>query len=282
MGKIIRILNHNAIIIHDLKNKRVLLLLGKGIGFGKHINETVDRLPLDGQIYELKQKTSKGDTKDILRNIDPMYLEISSDIIALAEKEFGQIDRNILLPMADHIAFAIVRIKNDKNIANPFANDIRLLYPSEYRIAKEGCRIIYDRTGYQIDDDEAGYITLHIHSALGERVDEGMLVAVIVRESIAQVETECGIRIDDNSLSYNRLLTHMKYLMARIREKEILSLDMGEYTKSHFPYSYDVAEHIIERIARTINQDVPKVEIGYLAMHIERVRQSEMGDKGGT
>lgn len=282
MGKIIRILNHNAIIIHDLKNKRVLLLLGKGIGFGKHINETVDRLPPDCQIYELKQKTSKGDTEDILRNIDPMYLEISSDIIALAEKEFGQIDRNILLPMADHIAFAIVRIKNDKNIANPFANDIRLLYPSEYRIAKEGCRIIYDRTGYQIDDDEAGYITLHIHSALGERVDEGMLVAVIVRESIAQVETECGIRIDDNSLSYNRLLTHMKYLMARIREKEILSLDMEEYTKSHFPYSYDVAEHIIERIARTINQDVPKVEIGYLAMHIERVRQSETGDKGGT
>lgn len=281
MGKIIKILNHNAIIIHDSSNQRVLLLLGKGIGFGKHLNEMINDLPFDCQIYELRQKTSKGDTKDILRNIDPLYLEISSDIISLAEEEFGQIDRNILLPMADHIAFAVARIKNDKNIANPFANDIRLLYPVEYQIAKRGCQIIFDRTGYQIDDDEAGYITLHIHSALGEKVDEGMLVAVIVRESIAQVENECGIKIDDNSLSYNRLLTHMKYLMARIREKETLSLDMEEYTKSHFPYSYDVAEHIIQRIARTINKEIPKIETGYLAMHIERVKQSETSDKDG-
>ena len=73
-----------------------------------------------------------------------------------------------------------------------------------------------------------------------------MLAAAIVNESIQQIEQECGLSIDVNSLSYSRLLTHMKYLMARLRENETLTLDMEEYTKNAFPYSYQVAAHIIE------------------------------------
>ena len=35
MAKIIRILNHNAVIVHEVSSNRVLLLLDKGIGFGR-------------------------------------------------------------------------------------------------------------------------------------------------------------------------------------------------------------------------------------------------------
>ena len=83
-----------------------------------------------------------------------------------------------------------------------------------------------------------------------------MLAAVIVNESIQQIEQECGLSIDVNSLSYSRLLTHMKYLMARLRENETLTLDMEEYTKNAIPYSYQVAAHIIERLSRTLSPTV--------------------------
>src|SRR5699024_5968001 len=230
--------------------------------------------PYSGRVYELQKDTSKGPTRDVLSHLEPVYLEVSSEIITLAQKKFQNIDRNILLPLADHIAFAITRIKGNLNITNPFANDIRLLYPEEYAIALQGKAIIQERCGYAINEDEVGYITLHIHSALGEQVDEGMLAAVIVNESIQQIEQECGLSIDVNSLSYSRLLTHMKYLMARLRENETLTLDMEEYTKNAFPYSYQVAAHIIERLSRTLNREVPQIETGYLAMHIERVCQN--------
>ena len=207
--------------------------------------------------------------------MDPLYLEISAEIVELAEREFGEIDRNILVPLADHIAFAITRIRSKMNITNPFSNDIRLLYPREYEVAQKGRQIILARVHEDINEDEVGYITLHIHSAMGEKVDEGMLAAVIVNESIQQIEQECGLSIDVNSLSYSRLLTHMKYLMARLRENETLTLDMEEYTKNAFPYSYQVAAHIIERLSRTLNREVPQIETGYLAMHIERVCQNE-------
>ena len=130
MGKIVRILNHNAVIVHDAQDNRVLLLLDKGIGFGKKINEQMDP-PYSGKIYELQKETSKGPTKDVLNHLEPQYLEISSEILTLAEEKFHDIDRNILLPLADHIAFAITRIKSGMNITNPFVNDITMLYPEE-------------------------------------------------------------------------------------------------------------------------------------------------------
>ena len=274
MAKIIRILNHNAVLIHEAKENRVLLLLDKGIGFGRKINEQIEP-PYTGKVYELQKETTKGPTKDVLNHLEPEFLELSSEIIAMAEGRFKNIDRNILLPLADHIAFAIARIKSGLNITNPFVNDICMLYPEEYEIAKMGKQLIYERCGYEINEDEVGYITLHIHSAMGEQVDEGMLVAVIINESIQQVEKECGVEIDVHTLSYSRLLTHMKYLLARLRDGEILALDMEEYTRTNFPYSYNVAQHIIERIERTIRKEIPKVEIGYLALHIERVCRND-------
>ncbi len=278
MAKIIRILNHNAVIVHEPLENRVLLLLDKGVGFGRKINEQMNP-PYSGRVYELQKETSKGATKEVLSHLEPVYLEISSEILTLAEERFQGIDRNILLPLADHIAFAITRIKSGMNITNPFANDIRLLYPKEYETAMQGRKIIHERCGYEINEDEVGYITLHIHSAMGEQVDEGMMVAVIINESIQQVEAECHVSIDVHSLSYSRLLTHMKYLLARLRKGEELTLDMEEYTRKSFPYSYKVAQHIIERVERTLHQSVPKVETGYLAMHIERVCMGEQNVK---
>ena len=108
MAKIIKVLNHNALIVHDAQSSRALLLLGKGIGFGRRINEQLEIGKAEGcSVYELQQKTSKGETRDVLRSMDPLYLEISAEIVELAEREFGEIDRNILVPLADHIAFAL-------------------------------------------------------------------------------------------------------------------------------------------------------------------------------
>ena len=42
MAKIIKVLNHNALIVHDAQSSRALLLLGKGIGFGRRINEQLE------------------------------------------------------------------------------------------------------------------------------------------------------------------------------------------------------------------------------------------------
>lgn len=272
MIKIIKLLNHNAVIAHDTKKNEVLLLLYKGIGFGKTLNEQIE-VPKDCIVYHLNPSTFKGKTDDLLRKLDPICIEISSYILSLAKEKYQEIDENILLPLSDHIAFAIERLKKGMTISNPFSNEIKLLYPEEYEIARQAKPVIKERLNVEINEDEIGYITLQIHSAIDHRSNEGMLVAVIVNESIREITREYGLDFDVNSLSYSRLMTHMKYLLARLNENEVLTLDMEEYTKKCIPHSYSVAKNILQRIEGALNITIPENETGYLAMHIERICQ---------
>ena len=118
MFRVIKALNHNGVLAIDTDTHKEYILLGKGIGFGKKVNERMEA-PENTQIYLLQQETDRGSTKEIIKNIEPEILEIASSIIMEAEKKFKKVDENILCPLADHIAFAIKRIKNNEHISNP-------------------------------------------------------------------------------------------------------------------------------------------------------------------
>lgn len=270
MEKIVKILNHNAVIVHEQDTNSTLLILNTGVGFGKKINEFIE---IDGieTVYHIQPMSSKGKTDVLLQNLDPIYIEISSDIMMKAKETFEDIDENKLLPLADHIAFAINRMQNKMQITNPFSNEIRLLYPEEWKIAAKSREIIFNKLGHLINDDEIGFITLHLHSTQEMSNDDAFIMAIIVNESIREIEKEYDIEIDLNSLSYSRLMIHMKYLIARLHEDEVITLDMEDYTKESIPDSYALAVRIIKRIEDSLNREVPVIETGYLAMHIDRI-----------
>ena len=270
LEKIVKILNHNAVIVHEQDTNSTLLILNTGVGFGKKINEYIE---IDGieTVYHIQPMSSKGKTDVLLQNLDPIYIEISSDIMMKAKEKFEDIDENKLLPLADHIAFAINRMQNKMQITNPFSNEIRLLYPEEWKIAAKSREIIFNKLGHLINDDEIGFITLHLHSTQEMSNDDAFIMAIIVNESIREIEKEYDIEIDLNSLSYSRLMIHMKYLIARLHEDEVITLDMEDYTKESIPDSYALAVRIIKRIEDSLNREVPVIETGYLAMHIDRI-----------
>lgn len=270
LEKIVKILNHNAVIVHEQDTNSTLLILNTGVGFGKKINEYIE---IDGieTVYHIQPMSSKGKTDVLLHNLDPIYIEISSDIMMKAKETFEDIDENKLLPLADHIAFAINRMQNKMKITNPFSNEIRLLYPEEWKIAAKSREIIFNKLGHLINDDEIGFITLHLHSTQEISNDDAFIMAIIVNESIREIEKEYDIEIDLNSLSYSRLMLHMKYLIARLHEDEVITLDMEDYTKESIPDSYALAVRIIKRIEDSLNREVPVIETGYLAMHIDRI-----------
>jgi transcriptional antiterminator len=275
MFQVIKVLNNNGILALNQDDKNETIFIGKGIGFKFKKDEVFSNIE-DAKRYELQEETEKGSSINIINNVDPLFLDITNEIILVAEKKFGEVDNNILIPLADHIAFSIERIKNKMQISNPFALDIKALFEEEYDVALKGKKIIKDMTGYEINEDEVGYITLHIHSALSEeRVSQSMRVAIIVRETIEKIEREFNIKIDINSLSYNRLMSHIKYMVARVLKGEVLNLDMSPYMKKEFPYSYQVAEDVCKQLSKEFNKDFSEIEVGYLAIHIERVRNLE-------
>ena len=278
MFRVIKALNHNGVLAVDNDTQKEYILLGKGIGFGKKVNERMET-PKNANIYLLQKTTYKGSTKEIINNIEPEILEIASSIIVEAKKNFDKVDENILCPLADHIAFAIKRIRNGEYISNPLTADIRALFSKEYMVAYKGKDIIKERLNIEINDDEIGYIALHIHSSLGdEKVSQAMEIAMIVRDCITSIEQSIGKKIDNESLSYNRLMSHIKYMAARTLKGETIKLDMNDYIKERFEKSFELSKNICRKLGSKLNKEIKGVEIGYLAMHIERVFSDELNE----
>ena len=258
MYEILKVLNHNTILV--LKENEEIIVMSKGIGFGKKQGEQVD----------VPQKSN-----NIFDYIDPMYIEISSEIITLTKEKFGKVEHDILLSLADHIYFAIKRIKEKDFPSNPFNMDIQLMFPDEYSVALKAKEVIEKYTHEEINADEIAFITLHIHSAISvNKVGESMEVMRMIREFFKKLQADLNIRIDVNSLSYIRLMNHIKFLLLRLNNDEELQMDITEFTKEKFPFAYEQARVLCEQLSRVLHKDLPDSELGYLALHLERILSS--------
>lgn len=270
MYRISKVLNHNTVIaIKDEENKEYLIMR-KGIGFGKKVAERFE-LKDNTQVYSLQEAKKGRDAREMVKNISPLFMEIAGMLLNEAEKTFGKVDRGILFPMAEHIEFAVKRISSGDEISNPLTNDIRVLFHPEFKIAEKIRSVFKKEYRISISDDEIGYIALHIHSAIEDmEVSSSMQAARLVRECISMIEKETGIPIKVTSLSYNRLMNHIRYMLARAISGEKIKLNMNEYMELKFPKAFNMARYVCREIEKSLSCKVDETEIGYLAMHIER------------
>lgn len=268
----VKILNNNALLAIDSEQIEYVYM-AKGIGFQNKVDQPLQ--DVEGQKKYKLSTEQKENSKDVAEYVDMTYLEISADIIALAQKKFPSADENILIPLADHIAIAIHRINNGIEIANPFASDIKLLFPEEYAIAEGGKKIIKERLGVEINGDEVSYITLHIHSAISaEHIDLSLRLVRVIKEFVENIEEDCGVEVNYSTITYSRFVTHIKFMVSRIYHKEDIHLDMNDYAKENLPYAYGKAEKLTGIISEILDCEIQEVEVGYLAIHIERVIKS--------
>ena len=273
--RITKILNHNSFMGIESKNDQECLIMGKGVAFGKKVGQTVS-VTGDARVYSLKELTDRGEAKEIIKSVSPLCLELANEVLNQAEEEFGKVDRSILFTMADHLDFAVRRIQNGEQISNPLTDDIRIMFYKEYKVA--GCirDLLKEKLGIRIDEHEIGYIALHVHAAIvDENVSQAMEIARTVRECICMVEEETGKSIDVMSLSYNRLMNHVRYMVARAIHGEKLKMSLNDYMYVKFPGPYMTAEKICRKMEKSLKLPIPDIEIGYLAMHLERMMDRE-------
>ena len=270
MYRVEKVLNHYVVLAIYEEDKQEYLIMQKGIGFGK---KTAERFEIDEevQVYSLKNIKNKKETTSSVKEIEPIYLEVANMLLDETEKRIGKVERSVLIPLADHIDFAVRRLKEQGEISNPLASDFKALFHMEYKIAESIVPFLEENANVAMTESEIGYNALHIHSAIAEQnVVSSMQVARCVRECIDLIEKEIQQTIPVMTLSYNRLMNHVRYMILRVEQNEEIKISMNDYMELRFKKSYGIATYVCDEMSKILRVKLHENEIGYLAMHIQR------------
>lgn len=103
--------------------------------------------------------------------------ELSERILEEIEQELNPgilQDKELVIALSLHLKPAINRFKYGMNIRNPMLSEIKLNYPVAFEAGIIAGRVLQRETGISINEDEIGYLALHIGAAL-ERKEMNIL-----------------------------------------------------------------------------------------------------------
>ena len=276
--KIKKVLNQNAVLVLDEGQEKVAV--GKGVGFNKTKNDVLSRQLVE-RMFVMEPEGLKK-LQVLLSQIEDKYFLASEEIIQHAETVLGEkLNEHINMWLSDHIAFAAENIQNNIIVRNKLLSEIEILYSEEFAIAQWAVEYLTQTLEIPFSYDEAGYIAIHIHSARSGRTDNSKSIreVTIVSEIIHLIEQELAIDIHDdkNSLSYSRLVNHLRLFIHRFQQNQYAVLDeeILEVVKKKYAESYEISKKVQVLLMRNFHYQVPNEELGYLSIHIERLRMTK-------
>ncbi len=273
--EIIKVMNNNVILARDLIKGTEAILIGKGLGFnapkGKKVYIPKEKIEKSFITYDKKLRKEYFDLVELIK---PEIMEVCAEIILHAEENLGKLSPRVHIVLTDHIAFALERIKKNMEITNPFLLEIKSMYKEEYKIGIKAKEMIEDKIGVKISEEEIGFITLHLNAAREHKdVKQKLKNTRLVKELVEIVERELDYKIDNNGLTYSRLINHFRGSIERTENNTILENPLLETIKHEFRESYNISKLIKKHIEKNLDIVVSDYELGYMTIHINRVKQ---------
>ena len=275
--KVKKIFNNNVVLAQKRNDtNKEFILLGNGIGFGTSKGEIINRqeVNIDKEFVPIKGEKKEAYQK-LLNEVDEQVIGVTEEIIAMVSSQLKEeLNEHIRIGLADHIAFALKRIEDGMDLTNPFLTETKTLYKEEYELAQEAIDMIEQRFDVAMPESEVGFITLHIHGARENRgVSKTLKYTSLIQKMVAKVEEKLGEKLSYETLNYARLVNHLRFALERVEKDEVNPNPMLDDIKEKFPQAYQISIKLAQMIEEELKVDVPKDEVGYLAMHVQRLRR---------
>ncbi len=272
--EIYKILNNNVIVSKNEYDKEIIAM-GKGIAFKKKVGEHIEDELID-KVYTLSDEVSSK-FQELAAEIPVEHMKISDDIIKYVKLKLGKkLNDSIYLSLCDHISTAILRHEEGVDVKNVLLWDIKKFYKDEFEIGKHGLEMIKEKLNVQLNEDEAGFIALHIVNAeMDEKLETIYEVTKVMQEILNIVKYFFHIDFDEDSVYFYRFITHLKFFAHRLITKSSYqdeqSDDLLDLIKIKYKNAYACCLKIKQFLKTNYAYDLSQEETLYLTIHIARV-----------
>ena len=273
--KIIKIVNNNIVTSLDEQNREIIVM-GRGLGFGRKPGMPIE----DEKVEKVFRLNSAGENQklvDIIQDIPLEHIKAADQIIEYAKSMLGErLKETIYLSLIDHIDGAIDRYKNQIQFTNPLLWEIKQYYPSEFKVGVQSLSILRKMLRIELPVDEAAFIALHFITAeYDTKMDVTFDIPRLIDDIIAIVESEFSIKIDKESIHYERFITHLKFFAARVLQAKQMPDDddflFRNMIRDQYKKSYACAQIIRQHLDECYKVTISEEEVVYLTVHIKRV-----------
>ncbi len=276
--KIVKVINNNVVSSVDDDGKEVVVT-GKGLGFQKKPGDEIDPQKIE-KIYRLDDE-QKNQFVQLMEVIPYEQLTLATKIIEDTKQELKcKLNQSIYIALTDHLNFALERNKQGVAFDNALLWEIQKYYPKEYECALKAVETVKQETGETLSEDEAGFIALHfINAEVDGDITTSRKMPEIVKEILNIIRYTLMVDFDEESLNYQRLISHLKYFVQRAMKKEYYEDDEAEDfyrgIVKKYPEEYECARKIKSYMEQKTNYNVSNEELLYLTVHINRVKRHQ-------
>lgn len=184
-----------------IKDEEISYLFGTTLGTGTH--------------YEENKSTVNADVMTINRII-------ANEIVSSTKKYF-RIDHEeaFFNGLFHHLKTVMNKMKYSLDFHNTHLDEIKKDYPEAYRIAVNAMRVFEELYNREVPEEEAGYIALHIASAI-ERSKKPLSVCVIYNHSYSEIK----LMLEFLHNRYRQLDIQMVYPLSLFKEALLDKYDL--------------------------------------------------------
>ena len=272
-----KVLNNNVIIASHQEHEEVVVI-GKGIGFGKKTKDVLKAEQIE-KMFVLKNERDREQYKLLVPHVSEKLIELMNDIMLyIQEKAESPLNEHIHIALTDHISFAIKRMKQGLTIDNPFLVETKMLYPEEYEIAEGVVQLLNSRLQITLPEGEVGFIALHIYSSLtNSDLSSVNQNSRLIAQLVSLIETSLQITLDQESIHYLRLIRHLQYAIERVKKGEKVeeAQSFADLLKMEYPVCYNLAWKLVKVMQKELQLPVYEAESIYLTMHLQRLVKAE-------
>lgn len=272
--KVINRINNNVVLVKDGTQK--MIVTGKGLGFQVYPGNDVKEQLIE-QRFILQEHTDDVYYIKLLKSLSMETLNVCEEIIVKANEMLGKpVSGNLMFALADHLKFTMERMQKQMLIDHPLANEIKQFYPKEMEVGYYALRLIKERLHVDLPQGEAVFLTMHVVNALGglsEAYDVSQLTDVMA-EIVSFIESYFACTIDQNSTSFSRFITHLRYYLIRQLNFEIeesINDELLEIVQEKYPKAYACAQSIADKMDALYQNTSADSEKLYLTLHINRL-----------
>ncbi|PTI88624.1 BglG family transcription antiterminator LicT [Mammaliicoccus vitulinus] len=270
--KINKIINNNVISVTQNNHERVVM--GKGIGFQKQEGDIVEESKIE-KIFNLSNEEISERFKTLLIEVPIEVVQAVEKIIEVAKVKYHKdLSDTIYVALTDHINFAIERQQEGMAIKNGLLWEIKKFYPSEYEIGMRALDWIYEIVGVTLPVDEAAFIAIHLLNAEHNNFADFNQVTEMVQNILSLVKYHFRLDFDEESLTYFRFVTHLKFLAQRIISEHPLDtseVELYDIVKEKYKDAFKCVKKIENFLLKKYQYDMTHDEALYLTIHIQRL-----------